>query len=100
MTIQKGEEKLEPRISRCDPAALGLTVEEILLDEEDGKWLSTWGADEHERYSGKYVAVRAKQVVASAESLEDVYKELEAQRIRRVFIAYIPSGWVVYKNAI
>ncbi|MGQ9627239.1 MAG: DUF5678 domain-containing protein [Anaerolineae bacterium] len=91
---------IESRISWCDPAALGLTPEEILLDEEDEKWLNTWGADEHEKYSGKYVAVREKQVVASAESLEDVYKELDAQGIRHALIAYIPSGWVVYKNAI
>jgi hypothetical protein len=98
--IPREKDELQARIGHFDPRDLGLTEEELRLAQEDEQWMSAWLAKESHKYCGKYVAVKGKKVIASSESLKEVNDIVEAQSLRWVIIDYIPSGLIIYKNAI
>ncbi len=98
--ILEEQDDLQDRIGYFDPRDLGFTEEELLLAQEDERWMSEWLAKESHKYCGKYVAVKGKKVIASSESLKKVNDIVNAQGLRFVIIDYIPSGLIIYKNAI
>jgi hypothetical protein len=50
------------------------------------------------KYGGKWIATKSKQVVAVADSLGELYRQLDAKRLRPACISYIedPNYVVIY----
>jgi len=70
-----------------------------LIGEEHQAWRNALPAEELARYGGKYIATRRKQIVATSESLEKLYRQLESLGLRgRCLIEYIeePDAVVIY----
>lgn len=72
-------------------------LEEFKINDEDEKWLNSLPAIEKKKYYGKYVAVRHKKIVASSDSLKEVYRQLDEQNIKNYSIRmYIEPITVKY----
>lgn len=69
-----------------------------LISEEEEAWLNSLPAEELVKYGGKYIATKRRQIVASSESLEGLYRQLDAKGIKKVCISYIedPRLVVIY----
>jgi len=70
-----------------------------LVGAEHQTWRNSLPAEELARYGGKYIATRKKQIVTASESLDDLYRQLEAQGLRgHCLIEYIeePDAVVIY----
>ena len=70
-----------------------------LIGEEHQAWRNALPVEELARYGGKYIATRKKQILATSESLEELYRQLESLGLRgRCLIEYIeePDAVVIY----
>ncbi len=47
------------------------------MRQRDEKWLSSSGTAVLGRYSGKYVAVREKRIVAASSTMKGLYRKLD-----------------------
>lgn len=70
-----------------------------LVGAEHRTWRDSLSTEELVKYGGQYIATRKQQIVAASKSLDDLYRQLEAQGLRgRCLIEYIeePDAVVIY----
>ena len=69
-----------------------------LISEEEEAWLNSLPPEELIQHGGKYIATKRKQIVASSESLEGLYQQLDAKGIRHARIRYVedPRSVAIY----
>jgi len=70
----------------------------LVLIHDDEELFQSMSPQEMAKYGGKWIATKGKQVVAAADSLGELYRQLEASRLRPACISYIedPSHVVIY----
>lgn len=82
------------------PPAKRVEIPQDLLDliHDDEEWFRSTPPEEIAKYGGKWIATKSKRVVAVADSLGKLYRQLDAQGLRPACISYIedPSYVVIY----
>jgi hypothetical protein len=82
------------------PLAKKVEIPQDLLDliRDDEELFRSMSSQEMAKYGGKWIATKGKQVVAAADSLSKLYRELDAKKLRPACISYIedPSYVVIY----
>ena len=82
------------------PPAKRVEVPQELLDliHDDEELFRSMSPQEMAQYGGKWIATKSKQVVAVADSLGKLYRQLNAKRLRPACISYIedPNYVVIY----
>lgn len=82
------------------PPAKKVEIPQELLDliHDDEELFRSMSPQEMTKYGGKWIATKGKQVVAIANSLGKLYRQLDAKQLRPVCISYIedPSYVVIY----
>ena len=74
------------------------TKEQLAVLDQDAEFFRTVSADELARYGGKWIATRNAEVVAWADTVEELHSELDAGRLEDVCISYMedPEYTVIY----
>ena len=82
------------------PPAKRVEISQDLLDliHDDEELFRSMSPQEMAQYGGKWIATKSKQVVAVADSLGKLYRQLNAKRLRPACISYIedPNYVVIY----
>ena len=82
------------------PPAKRVEIPQELLDliHDDEELFRSMSPQEMAKYGGKWIATKSKQVVAVADSLGELYRQLDAKRLRPACISYIedPNYVVIY----
>jgi len=82
------------------PPAKRVEISQDLLDliHDDEELFRSMSPQEMAKYGGKWIATKSKQVVAVADSLGELYRQLDAKRLRPACISYIedPNYVVIY----
>ncbi|MFQ6071524.1 MAG: DUF5678 domain-containing protein [Methanosarcinales archaeon] len=67
-------------------------LKERKISEEDTKWLNNLPVNELKKYFGKYVAVRHKKIVASGNTLKELYSQIDEKKTKISFIHKYQEG--------
>lgn len=69
------------------------------MTKKNEKWRNEWSHEEFKQYGGHYIAIKKKQVIASAKSLAKLEQNIDTMKIGKVIIEYIedPSIVVIYE---
>jgi len=82
------------------PLAKRVEIPQDLLDliHDDEELFRSMSPQEMAKYGGKWIATKDKQVVAVADSLGELYRQIDAKRLRPACISYIedPDYVVIY----
>ncbi|MFQ6093981.1 MAG: DUF5678 domain-containing protein [bacterium] len=82
------------------PPAKKVKIPPNVLDliRDDEELFRSMSPQEMAKYGGKWIATKGKQVIASADSLGKLYRQLDAKKLRPACISYIedPSYVVIY----
>ena len=82
------------------PPAKKVEIPQDLLDliHDDEELFRSMSPQEMAKYGGNWIATKDRQVVAVADSLGKLYRQLDAKRLRPACISYIedPSYVVIY----
>ncbi|MFQ5854278.1 MAG: DUF5678 domain-containing protein [Anaerolineae bacterium] len=82
------------------PPAKKVEISQVLLDliHDDEELFQSMSPQEMAKYGGKWIATKSKQVVAVADSLGKLYRQLDAKKLRPACVSYIedPSFVVIY----
>jgi len=65
---------------------------------ENRRWIGTNRRNLSEKYADKYIAVFGNEVVASGDSIEEVYEQLNGQPKNAVTFLYLSDaseGWII-----
>jgi len=68
------------------------------MTKKNEKWRNEWTHENFKKYGGHYIAIKEKQVIASAKSLAKLEQNVDTMKIGKVVIEYIeaPSMVVIY----
>jgi len=61
------------------------------MTSDETKWVARNTTLLEQKYSGKYIAVAGKQVVASGKTVKEVFKRVDRKRIEKPLITYVPK---------
>ena len=76
------------------PSAKKVEVPQDLLDliHDDEELFRSMSPEEMTKYGARWIATKGKQVVAVADSLGELYRQLDARGLRPACISYCDDG--------
>jgi hypothetical protein len=70
--------------------------ERAVFSEENDAWFNQFLRDNYESLAGQYYALGDHEIVATAETDEELYAALQAKGNPCVIIGYCPKGTVIF----